>query len=229
MMKRSNYYLISQLKSHSLYILGIIAVIGTLGFAGYSTIQAIQSRLVETEAIVTETQTLKTKLAFISSIQQANSFELQEINTVLSRLIPNSEDYFSILRALAVLSDKTKFIVTDYNLDTSNKDKEKVVFDITGEGSREAFLNFLNNYTVGGGRLITVDELSFGSSQTSTNNQFKMSINVYAKKVATDTAVLIGNTKLEFDKAKKIKDKIFTVESATQEAVVEYKKGSISF
>lgn len=77
----------------------------------------------------------------------------------LNSLIPNIEDYFSIIYALEKLSQKTGFLITSYNINIEKSTPDKLRLNIGGIGDSKSFLDFLNQYNFGGGRLITSDKI----------------------------------------------------------------------
>ncbi len=85
---------------------------------------------------------------------------------LLNTLIPNVEDYFSIIYSLERLSDKTGFLIVGYNVDLKTSTKNKIKLSVSGVGDSNAFLNFLKNYNFDGGRLITSDKIEYDSDKS---------------------------------------------------------------
>ena len=107
--------------------------------------------------------------------------KLQRLNELLSQLIPSTEDYFSIIAALEKLSQSTGFIITEYSIDPARTTQEKIALNITGFGDSSTFLDFLKNYNISGGRLITIDKISFSDELQSGS---EISLNFYSGKSA---------------------------------------------
>jgi len=96
-----------------------------------------------------------------------NSFDIEKAIKILNYLIPNEEDYFSILYALENLSKKTGFQITSYAVNLSDKNPNRLRLSINGVGSIDTFFNFLKEYNFSGKRLITSDNLSINAKQKS--------------------------------------------------------------
>lgn len=109
--------------------------------------------------------------------------EADQLIETLNILLPVSEDYFSISTALQRLSNQTGFKIVSYAINFQEKRKDKVAIVIEGEGTPDALLNFLENYQYKGGRLITMNEISFSPSTSKTS----LTLNFYAKDVKIKT------------------------------------------
>lgn len=94
----------------------------------------------------------------------------------LNTLIPNVEDYFSIIYSLERLSDKTGFLIISYNVDLKTSTKDKIKLSVSGVGDSNTFLNFLKNYNFDGGRLITSDKIEYDISKSDIT---KLNLNFY--------------------------------------------------
>jgi len=121
---------------------------------------------------ITEITKYKTKIASLEleNIQLMNkvtlmnsaipsSDKLDEDIKFLNTLIPNSEDYFSIIYALENLSQKSNFIITGYTVNIAASTSEKLRMKVTGIGDSKSFIDFLKDYNFSGGRLITSDKV----------------------------------------------------------------------
>src|SRR3989344_8834457 len=91
----------------------------------------------------------------------ADEIDLDEVNQILTQLIPLKEDYFSIVVALKMLSQESKFIINGYTIMVNSSTPTKLVLIVEGTGDQNTFLEFLKNYNFGGGRLITIDKIDF--------------------------------------------------------------------
>lgn len=131
-------------------------------------------------ALKTELKQLQNKVNLMNTTIPSSD-KLDEDLNFLNTLIPNIEDYFSIIYALEKLSQKTNFIVTAYNVNVGKSTAEKLKLDVTGVGDSQSFINFLKDYNFGGGRLITSDKIQldpnfFGS--------IKIDLTFYAKSIS---------------------------------------------
>ncbi|PJC81284.1 hypothetical protein CO007_05415 [Candidatus Roizmanbacteria bacterium CG_4_8_14_3_um_filter_36_10] len=126
---------------------------------------------------------------------------MDEVNKVFTRLIPNEEDFFSIIVALDTISKKTNFIITGYSINLQTTNKNKLALTIGGAGDNEAFFNFLRDYRYVGGRLITIDKINYN---TTTFAQTQLGVNFYNGNESKST--LITAAKLSQADKKLIKE-----------------------
>ncbi len=115
-----------------------------------------------------------------------SSEALEEDIKLLNALIPNIEDYFSIIYALEKLSQKSNFTITEYTVNLQNSTSEKLKLVVSGTGNSQSFINFLKIYNFGGGRLITSDKIKldpnfFGS--------IKVDLTFYNKSALTEKKI----------------------------------------
>lgn len=92
--------------------------------------------------------------------------QLEKHRQMLARLIPDSEDFFSILYAIEKLSIQNGFIITDYVINDTKSKGETVTLSIQGQGDAPSFLRFIQSYPFEGGRYITGDTISLNSKDT---------------------------------------------------------------
>ncbi len=103
-------------------------------------------------------------------------YNIIEINELFSQLVPNQEDYFSIMLALERISLQTNFMITSYQINLASTTQNKLSITIEGEGDRNSFMDFLQNYQFSGGRLITIDKIDFNTTGIT---KIKLSLNFY--------------------------------------------------
>ncbi len=107
---------------------------------------------------------------------------LDEDVRILKSLIPDSENYFSIIYALDQLSIKTGFVITAYTINLQESTPGKISLTVTGFGDQNSFLNFLKGYNFEGGRLITAERIEFNKDKTGSST---LTLNFYNKKVGS--------------------------------------------
>lgn len=151
-----------------------------------------------------ETTSLKNKVSSLNAIQFTQD-ELDSYVKLLNKLIPNTEDYFSIIYTLDRLSKSTNFIITSYNINLTGSNQNQLKLTITGTGNRDAFLQFLKDYNFGGGRLITSDKIEL-SQQFS--GQLKVDITFYNNNVTLDPNKTINFSPSLIDDLKNLKNKV---------------------
>lgn len=123
---------------------------------------------------------LENKKRVIVQLNQNSAENLDEDAKLLNLLIPQIEDYFSIISTLDTLSQKTGFLITSYVIDLKNSGTDKLVLNIHGLGDQKSFLKFLNEYNVGGGRLITSEKMEYNSASAGGTS---LSMTFYTAKV----------------------------------------------
>lgn len=199
-MNNIDHFTVAIIRKNSTYILFL---------AGFTVIFVISilffiSRFNETtgkiEEVTKQNVDLKKK---VDALQQTNQLlnqgvNIEEMNKIFSTLIPDIEDYFSILYALEKLAGDTKFIVTDYTINVSASTANILSITVTGEGDTNVFLNFLKDYNFSGARLITVDKIDFSSKQLIGS---KLTMNFYSGRTSASSQQTTLVSLTEKDKA----------------------------
>jgi hypothetical protein len=185
-------YLKFLLIENTIYIvLAFILIIAILFIPSYflNKFSANQEEISQLEEELKQMQSKKNALIFLSSSKSQN---LDEYYNLMTSLIPESENYFSILYTLENLSRLTNFNITSYTINLAKSNENKLSVDVSGVGEQEDFLNFLNQYNVAGGRLITAEKINLGKDNTS---GLTLSLNFYNKKSS-----LFQSTKEDYQK-----------------------------
>lgn len=174
----------------------------------------------------TELNQLQNKITPLNTIIPSSDKLDKDLN-FLNTLIPNVEDYFSIIYSLEKLSQKSNFIITEYTVNVEKSIGEKLKLNVTGMGDSQSFINFLKDYNFGGGRLITSDKIQvdpdfFGA--------IKIDLTFYAKSVLTDKNLAIPDDKV-FKELEALENKVnFSFNNiATDSADLNYQKKSNPF
>jgi len=134
-----------------------------------------------------------------------SSDKLDEDLNFLNTLIPNVEDYFSIIYTLENLSKKSQFLITSYTVNVGNSTNEKLLLEATGTGDSQSFINFLKDYNFAGGRLITSDKIQldpnfFGS--------IKINLTFYVKSVSINKDLGLVSDYKFFQELEALKTKV---------------------
>ncbi|OGK08303.1 hypothetical protein A2767_04355 [Candidatus Roizmanbacteria bacterium RIFCSPHIGHO2_01_FULL_35_10] len=147
----------------------------------YFNFTQYQAKRVKITALNSELESYNKKKSLIDFKNNVvdTEFDLDTANLVLSQLIPPQEDYFSVLAALEIISAKTNFIITSYNIIVENSTAGKLAVLVEGEGDASTFLEFLKEYNFSGGRLITIDKIDYSQDAF---KDTKININVYSGK-----------------------------------------------
>lgn len=170
---------------------------------------------------------LKLKKVILDSSVGENPLETEESVKIMSKLIPETEDYFSIIAALEELSSKTGFVVTSYEVDLQNSKDNKLSLNVTGVGDEQSFIDFLRQYNFQGERLITIEDISLGTSEI---GSFGLILNFYAQKASS-----IKDSSLDYQAAiqtvKALRNKVnFNLQTYQEQPVEEnYEKKTNPF
>jgi hypothetical protein len=161
---------------------GVLIVLGILVYFTFTTYAADQLKLTKLER---EAKDLKSKTTVLQSNTLLTEEKVAEYNKILAMLIPDREDYFSIIYALERLSVSTGFTITNYNISLGDSKSDKLAVTVQGDGDPDTFLNFLKEYPFTGGRLITNEKIEFSSSEV---GKIRLSLNFYSKKLPKNAA-----------------------------------------
>lgn len=208
-------YLIGLVKENILYIvLDIGLCVLVLFFLTFNSTKTFENAQ-KTNALTNEVQNLQRRASIFKNVSLSEE-DLDSTIKTLNELIPNSEDYFSVIYALEKLSQKTNFVVSSYTINLKSSTPEKLKLSIAGVGDRNAFLKFLSEYNFGGGRLITSDKIEL-TPQIS--GQINVDVTFYSKKTnlsQNQQASKISPTLL--NDLQKLKQKIqFDLKTSTNE------------
>lgn len=178
-------------------------------------------------ALKTELNQLQNKVTLINTIIPSSD-KLDEDLNFLNTLIPNVEDYFSVIYALEKLSQKSNFIITEYTINVGNSISERLKLGVTGTGDSQSFINFLKDYNFGGGRLITSDKIQVDQNFS---GSIKIDLTFYSKSVLIGKDLETPNNKI-FEELETLKNKVnfnFNNNIATDSANLNYPKKSNPF
>lgn len=178
LLKENIYYIIGNI---FIFILIIITI-----KTGFTEIANYKRKITTLE---TENIELMNKVTLMNSAVP-ESEKLDEDVKFLNTLIPDVEDYFSVIYALEQLSKKTNFIITSYSVNVKASTTDKLRINVTGVGDSQSLINFLKDYNFSGGRLITSDKvqldpnfsgsiiinLTFYNKKTTAANNLEMSV-----------------------------------------------------
>lgn len=178
--KQINFHLFRGIQADSLatgmFVVVLMIIFFLLVFSGRSYLE----QRTKTGSLKGEISVLKNRADVIAGSKKVAEDQIDEYTNILSTLIPNAEDYFSLIYTLEKLSRDTGFIITNYTVNLSQKTSEKLSLTVEGQGDANSFIDFLKNYQFSGGRLITSEKIEFSSKE---NIGTKVALNFYNKKV----------------------------------------------
>lgn len=190
---------------NSLSVIIVVAVIGILIALLVFSGNVYFSDKTKLNNLDNEVEKLQTKVRLIDSNKNLVKDNIDEYNKILSQLIPDTEDFFSIIYALENLSNRTGFIITGYVVNVTSTKGDKFSLTIQGDGDANAFLDFLKKYNFSGGRFITNGKIEFSPDEV---GKIKLALNFYNKKVSANMDSLKQITASEIDYMNNIKNKV---------------------
>ncbi|MBI3620197.1 hypothetical protein HY214_03595 [Candidatus Roizmanbacteria bacterium] len=214
------YYILRLLKENVAYVATLIGAVAAIIFISFIFLQKLGDRNTKLAELSKDVVDLKEKMAYVNVKDTVTNegYNLDTMNQILARLVPDSEDFFSIIEALERLSQDSHFVITSYQIRLGEV-KDRLAIQISGSGDRESFLAFLKNYNFGGGRLTTIDKIDFrgiGADITSIDVTFYS-----GKAIVASTKPVF--TKADKDFIKTISGKIsFEIKSSPAESSVTY-------
>lgn len=122
----------------------------------------------------------KSEASYITLAEELAATKVNGYNALLQRLIPETEDYFSIIASLERMSIRTGLKITRYNLNLPTAGQEKFTLTIVGTVPIEDLPRFLNTYKFGTQRMVTIEAIQI-TNQPENNVRFTM--NYYSKPV----------------------------------------------
>lgn len=212
-------YLIGLLKENILYIGLNAGMIVLIGFFLLANSKTSLERGTQINSLSKEVRNLERRITLFNQASLSNE-DLDSNIKMLTALVPNSEDYFSIIYALETLSQKTGFIITSYTIKLGVSTKNRLRLSITGTGDKNAFLKFLNDYNFGGGRLMTSDKIEL-TPQIS--GQIKIDVTFYTKDTSTAKSLATPHISGSFiNQLSLIREKVkFDLKTSTSEGTFD--------
>jgi len=204
--EKKYYYYLILIKENFVYLLTNLLALTLIIFISVFNLQKIKESQEKIRQLNQEKDKLLLKQKNIDYFKKNFSdlnINPQEAIKILNQLVPEEEDYFSILYALETLSKKTGFQITAYSINLSSSNNERLNLTVKGNGDVNTFLNFLKEYNVGGGRLITANNLALNPQQAA---GFKIDLTFYHKKNINVDNKDLNLISINTDLIKKIKE-----------------------
>ena len=197
-------YLFKLIKENILYLSSALILTVMLIFVvkvGFNKISASEHKI---ETLTREVNELQKKATlFQTTIPPAD--KLDEDVKLLNSLIPNIEDYFSIIYSLETLSQKTGFVIIGYSVNIAKSTANKLKLSVTGVGDTNSFMKFLDQYNFAGGRLITSDKIELDPQLT---GSVKVDLTFYNKNTKVGGVSELPTSDKIFQELEAIKQKV---------------------
>ena len=160
----------------------------------------------DVELLTGEVQMLKNRYDTLKYNKLVTEEQIKEYNKLLASLVPETEDFFSIIYALEEISASSGFMIKNYTIDVGNTTRERLTLSVEGKGSTDSFLAFLQEYQFAGGRLATSDKIQYGGANSSNT---RVTLIFYSKRFTFDESVQVPQfSKEEIAKLEDIKQKV---------------------
>lgn len=187
------------------FFISLILMIMLFGIVTLFYIQ-FNTQLKEVELMKNETVMLKNRFDTLKYNKTLTEDQVKVYNKLLASLVPETEDYFSIIYAIEEISKASQFVITDYTIDVAKKNQERLTLSVEGQGDTDAFLAFLQEYQFAGGRLATIDKIQYGGLNV---GRTRIALNFYSKRFTFNESVQVPQfNREELDKLDAIKAKV---------------------
>ncbi|MCL4364177.1 hypothetical protein M1328_02975 [Patescibacteria group bacterium] len=197
-------YLLRLIKENVIYILSSIILLILIVIVAKISIDKIFQTDTEISTLSSDINNLQRKLTLFQTVIPSSQ-KLDEDVQLLNGLIPNTEDYFSVIYALETLSQKTGFNIIGYSVNINKSTAEKLQLTVTGVGDSNSFLKFLDNYNYAGGRLITSNKIELNPQ---ISGSIKLDLTFYNKKTDSSNSDLTNVNSQAFKDLEAIKQKV---------------------
>ena len=213
-MRLHNLY-IKRYATTAMIIFVIIFILGGIFFM----ITKVSQTQSDTAVVAADVESLRQRVVKSQSSISLSESQVDRYNKILDQLIPNKEDYFSILYSLEKLSEDTGFNISKYSLNLAQSKAETLTIGIEGSGNTDSFFKFLNDYQFKGGRFITSDRVDIASSDT---NVARLTLHFYTYKFNTVVNAKNSLTSKDLQLIESIANKTSIVVKQANNEVVEY-------
>ena len=208
-------YVRNLIKENGIYIAGLWILIALTIFVYIYNSQRFAENSDKILTLEKEVLEYQQKAKVINAALSVGDEALESYLQVVNSLVPDVEDYFSIVYALEEIAKKTNFVIKSYSINIKTSTKNKLQLSIVGVGNDDAFMEFLKNYTFSSGRLIAIERIEltpqFAGSMT-------LSVNFYNKTVEISPSEKAKFNEDTLAQLKSIKDKITFIVKEPEEA-----------
>ncbi len=146
-------------------------------------ISQIKQDAVNLEKSKIEVTSLLIKQRALQSVIDENKDDIDKDLALVTALIPDEEDFFTMIYSLDRLSKATGFTINNYTVNLVKSTGNKLSITVTGEGGSDTFLELLKTYNFAGGRLITAEKIGIDPLQQA---GISLDINFYNTKTTLE-------------------------------------------
>ena len=203
--RKINPYLKHLFKENLIYFVGAMFFIAIFLYFNIIVLRSIKEEKKQIETLREEVENLKMKKKQLSSMDYLNEADIVRFKLILTQLVPNTEDFFSILYALETLSQQTGVEILNYTLQFNKKRRAEIPIVVTLLGDQDSFMKLLKDYNFKSGRLITMSSFNFNGIKTS---QLKLTFTFYNDSLRRNNIGENFISKKDYEFLKKISKKI---------------------
>lgn len=176
-------YLKFLLKQNLIYfiLLGVLFVLSATIVPYF--ISQISQAITDLDKAKAETNLLQVKQRVLQAVTDEHGSDIDSDLALITRLIPDSEDYFTMIYSLEKLTASSGFIINSYVVNLTKSTGNKLSLTVTGLGDSQSLLELLKVYNFAGGRLITTDKIGIDPNS---QNAITLDLNFYNEKVKLD-------------------------------------------
>lgn len=149
--------------------------------------------------------------------------DFENYNQILGMLIPENEDYFSIIYTIQQISQASGLLIDSYVVSIGNSQSQKTSISITYVDDQNSFMKFLDLYQYSGGRLITIPKINWKSDSS---GKTKILLNFYTKKYIPANEQIFKISKVDQKKVQNILSKVninvLNTEATSEAEIVDY-------
>lgn len=176
-MKRPNFKIVKlvvrKLRSYFIVFFSFIFILTIATFW-------IVSKIKETQAEVVKLQALS--LVDLDAVDHETVLLLSKEASKLSFFLPDEFDLYQVIALINQIAQKTKFTIQSYNLQYEPvvpNTMQQQSLNLTGSGTIEQFMAFIEEYKFITGKLLTIDSINLSGSRRVLSN---LLVNIYAFK-----------------------------------------------
>lgn len=154
---KHNFALTRILKENVVYAVALLVFSGILIIAATKNTQSIIDTNRKIAAITVEIAELQKQN---DTIVRYSPEELDALIATLNRLLPSTEDYFSIFNSLEVMGINTGVTFTSFSSPFSGTSTDGVLVSAEASGTVSSLLSFLEQYQLAGTRVATIEDIT---------------------------------------------------------------------
>lgn len=169
---------LNELIKNNLSIFAVVVAVPVIVLMCAISYQGYVSAAEERDMLKQELVGLRTSADTVRQNENSLQQRIDDYNQVLGTVIPEREDYFTIIFALEKLSQDTGFTIVRYEISLEESKDDRMSLAVEGSGDIDSFLNFLRDYQFKGNRLITNEKIELSESN---EGRTRLSLNFYHK------------------------------------------------